>query len=179
MRLSYFSNDKKSLSQQLFVSESCFGKYFFVSESTFVFRKVVSESTFFFWKVLSKSDFGKCENAFPNHLPKQLSPKKNTFHVWQGLLEMKINYSVLLENLNTVSTSLIINFNKIYDVKLLQPILTFFWKITYLLPILACKIFNRYLPIYRNFFTYSGFFNYNVIISIIFKNFYKNKIFFQ
>ena len=74
MRLSYFSNDKKSLSQQLFR----FGKLFrkVVSESTFLFRKVVSESTF---------DFGKCENAFPNHLPKQLSQK--TFHVWHGLKE--------------------------------------------------------------------------------------------
>ena len=42
--------------------------------------------------------------------------------------EMKINYSVLLQNLNIVSISLIINFNKICDVKLLKPILTFFLK---------------------------------------------------
>ena len=42
---------------------------------------------------------------------------------------MKINYSVLLQKLEyDVSTSLIINFNKIYDVKLLQPILTLFEK---------------------------------------------------
>ena len=65
LRLSYFSNDKMSLSQQLFR----FGKYFFVSESCL-------GKYFFFWKVLSKSDFDKCENAFPNHLPKQLSQKQ-------------------------------------------------------------------------------------------------------
>ena len=38
---------------------------------------------------------------------------------------MKINNSVLLQNLNIFSTSFIINFNKIYDVKILQPILAF------------------------------------------------------
>ena len=43
---------------------------------TFPTNFFVSESTFLFWKLLSKSDFGKCENAFPSHLPKQLSQKK-------------------------------------------------------------------------------------------------------
>ena len=43
--------------------------------------------------------------------------------------------------------------------KFLQPILTFYCKITYLPPIWACNIFNLYLPIGRNFFTYFGFFS--------------------
>ena len=47
---------------------------------------------------------------------------------------MKINYSklkfitVITKLKFYVSTSFIINFNKIYDVKILQPILTYFLK---------------------------------------------------
>ena len=37
-----------------------------------------------------------------------------------------------------------------------------FWKITYLLPILACKIFYLKLPIGENFFTYFGFSIYHL-----------------
>ena len=42
----------------------------------FRFGKLFRKVLFFLSKVLSKSDFGKCENAFPNQLPKQLSKKK-------------------------------------------------------------------------------------------------------
>ena len=47
------------------------------------------------------------------------------------------------------------------DVKKFTTYFNFFWKITYLLPILAWKSFNLNLPIGRNFFTYSGFFTHD------------------
>ena len=40
---------------------------------------------------------------------------------------MKINYCAITKLEYYVSTSYIINFNKIYDVKILQPILTFYF----------------------------------------------------
>ena len=43
--------------------------------------------------------------------------------------------------------------------KIFTTYFNFFCKITYLLPIWACKIFNLYLPVGRNFFTYFGFFS--------------------
>ena len=57
-----------------------------------------------------------------------------------------------------VSTSFIINFNKIYDVTIFTTYFNFICKIAYLPPIWTCKIFNLYLLIGRNF-TYFGFFN--------------------
>ena len=67
---------KKFLLQVNFHFGSCLGKW------------KLAKVTFYFCKVLSKSNFGNCENAFSNRLPKRLS--KTTFHVWHGLYIWKL-----------------------------------------------------------------------------------------